>query len=83
MALQNIVDAFKGNNPKDIAKKIEQMAKTRREQAALDDALKTCSGRGLKDDNFWSCVAGEFQANLSRVPRVEAPNIPPPPSVEY
>lgn len=81
-AIQDMLNAFKGKDPKEIEKKLATIAKDRREQEALDNALQTCSGRGLTGDNFWTCTAVEFSANLNKAPRIESPTIPLPPSVE-
>jgi hypothetical protein len=71
---QSVVDAFKQKDSAKVTQALNGLAKDRREQAALDAAIRTCSERvdagQIPDSEFWTCVPSEFQGELSKPPRV-------------
>lgn len=72
--LQSIVDAVKKKDPAEVQRALQGVAKDRKEQAALDAALRTCSQRvdsgQIPGSTFWACVPEEFQTELQKPDRI-------------
>lgn len=73
-SLQSIVDAVKKRDPAEVQRALQGVAKDRKEQAALDAAIRTCSNRvdngQIPDSSFWACVPEEFQNELQKPSRI-------------
>jgi hypothetical protein len=72
--LQSIVDAVKKKDPAEVQRALQGIAKDRKEQAAMDAALRTCSSRvdngQIPETSYWACVPEEFQNELSKPSRI-------------
>lgn len=70
VSLQPLFNAFKKNDPKAINEALSTVAQERRQQIALERALRTCGERGLEGDDFWACTDIEYKKELEKPARV-------------
>jgi hypothetical protein len=84
VSFQSVVDSFrnKKDDPKAINEQLAKLGSDRRTQAAIDNALRTCSGKvqdgAIDKDDFWVCVPQEFEREMQKPMRIQTEFTPKP-----